>query len=374
MGRKFDFLRLIDLVYEAAVDMRGWAAAMIAIAGALGAAAMSLSIIDMADPDGKRAPFVIAPHTDPEWLRRYDERWSMSNVVRERGLALPVRAVYQFEDLMSRSEFENTPYYNEFFSPQHSDYGLFANVAKGPGAIAGIGFYRSRSAGHFERRGERLLSALAPHLQRAVALNLRLSRIEMQREGAAEMLNRCDHGAILVDIKARILFANAAAEILLRGGAGLRVKDGRLSTCSAAETAALRGMIAGDEDGIPGGLLTLRREDRSSLTLLVFPLRSDTAWLAQRPAAIVFVKDPEASDLPSRGELRLLFGLTPAQAGLAREILQGDGIQAAAERLGISPATARTHLLEVFQKTGTSRQAELVRVLLQQNLPKRAAS
>ena len=59
---------------------------------------------------------------------------------------------------------------------------------------------------------------------------------------------------------------------------------------------------------------------------------------------------------------------------MAREILQGDGIQATAERLGISPATARTHLLEVFQKTGTSRQAELVRVLLQQNLPKRAAS
>ncbi len=374
MIRKFDFLRLIDLIYEAAVDVRAWAAAMIAIAGALGAAEMSLTVIDVTDPDGKRAPFLVAPRTDPEWLRRYDERWSKSNVVRERGLALPVGAVYQFEDLMSRPEFENTAFYNEFFAPQHSDYALFANVAKGSAAVAGIGFYRSRGAGRFERGEERLLSALAPHLQRAVALNLRLSRIEMQREGAAEMLNRCDHGAILVDTKARILFANAAAEILLRGGAGLHVKDGRLSTCSAAETAALRGMIAGGENGIPGGLLTLRREDRSSLTLLVFPLRSETAWLAQRPAAIVFVKDPEASGLPSRDEIRLLFGLTPAQAGLAREILQGDGIQATAERLGISPATARTHLLEVFHKTGTSRQAELVRVLLQQNLPKRTAS
>jgi DNA-binding CsgD family transcriptional regulator len=78
--------------------------------------------------------------------------------------------------------------------------------------------------------------------------------------------------------------------------------------------------------------------------------------------------------LPSRDEIRLLFGRTPAQAGLAREILQGDGVQAAAERLGISRATARTHLLEVFQKTGTSRQAELVRVILQHSLPNRVIS
>jgi len=35
-----------------------------------------------------------------------------------------------------------------------------------------------------------------------------------------------------------------------------------------------------------------------------------------------------------------------------------------ASRLGISLATARTHLAHVFDKTGTRRQAELVRLLL----------
>ncbi len=374
MSRRFDILRLIDLIYEAATDVRAWAAAMIAIAGALGAATMSLTVIDVTDPDGKKAPFVVAPRTDPEWLQRYDERWSVSNVVRERGLALPARAIYQFENLMSRSEFENTPFYNEFFSPQHSDYALFANVAKGSGVIAGTGFYRPRRAGRFGPDEERLLSVLAPHLQRAVALNVRLTRLEMQRQGVAEMLNRCDYGALLVDAEARILFANAAAEGLLRQGTGLRVRDGRLATCLPAKTVQLRGMISGGRDRIPGGLLTLPREEQRSLTLLVLPFRAETAGLTQRPAAIVFVRDPEVRTLPSRDEIRILFGLTPAQAGLAREILHGDGVPAAAERLGISRATAHTHLLEVFQKTGTSRQAELARVILQQSLPRRDAS
>jgi DNA-binding CsgD family transcriptional regulator len=100
----------------------------------------------------------------------------------------------------------------------------------------------------------------------------------------------------------------------------------------------------------------------------VLPLRPETGWAVQHSSAIVFVKDPASAAAPSREDIRSLFDLTPAQAALAHEILAGDGIDAAAHRLGIARSTARTHLLEVFQKTGTSRQAELVRVVLQQAL------
>jgi len=57
--------------------------------------------------------------------------------------------------------------------------------------------------------------------------------------------------------------------------------------------------------------------------------------------------------------------LTPAEAAVAVEVLEADGLQAAAGRLGISLATARTHLAHVFDKTRTRRQSELVRLLLQ---------
>lgn len=62
--------------------------------------------------------------------------------------------------------------------------------------------------------------------------------------------------------------------------------------------------------------------------------------------------------------LRRRFGLTPAEARLALEMARGDGKQAAAERLGISYATARSHLSRIFDKTGVRRQAELVRLVL----------
>jgi DNA-binding CsgD family transcriptional regulator len=370
MKTKSDFLGLIDLIYEAAADVRNWANAMIAVAAALGAPAMSLTI---ADAEGKETPFVVAPRTDPEWLRAYFGRWAASNIVRERGLALPVGVPYRFEDLLARPEFERTAFYNEFWAPQQLSFALFANLAKENGAAAGIGFYRSSREGPFAPADERLLAALAPHLQRAVALNRRLRRLEIERDGAAEMLDRCANGALLVDAEARILFANAAAETLLREGRGLRAREGRLAASLPAQTAALRRLIAGGDGGGAGGLLALPCRDDRSLTVRVLSLPAETARLANSAAAIVFVKDPKASAPPSRGRLQALFGLTPAQAALAREILEGDGVQAAAARLGISRSTARTHLLEVFRRTGTSHQAELVRVILQHSLPVRPA-
>ncbi|HWG59212.1 MAG TPA: helix-turn-helix transcriptional regulator, partial [Candidatus Acidoferrales bacterium] len=58
------------------------------------------------------------------------------------------------------------------------------------------------------------------------------------------------------------------------------------------------------------------------------------------------------------------YGLTKHEASLADLLLQGSDLREAAEKLGVSMNTVRTHLRLIFEKTDTHRQAELVRVLL----------
>ena len=41
----------------------------------------------------------------------------------------------------------------------------------------------------------------------------------------------------------------------------------------------------------------------------------------------------------------------------------------AADILGISPSTARTHVTSIFDKTGVRRQAELLRLLIETKSP-----
>jgi hypothetical protein len=76
---------------------------------------------------------------------------------------------------------------------------------------------------------------------------------------------------------------------LLREGAGLRVGNGRLAACAPSKTSALRSMIADGEEGVPGGILALPCADERSLGALILPLRAETAWLPQQPAAILFI-------------------------------------------------------------------------------------
>jgi DNA-binding CsgD family transcriptional regulator len=62
--------------------------------------------------------------------------------------------------------------------------------------------------------------------------------------------------------------------------------------------------------------------------------------------------------------LRCDFGLTQAEARLALHLVAGETLRSAAVKLGISYETTRSSLKNIFRKTETCRQAELVIVIL----------
>lgn len=79
--------------------------------------------------------------------------------------------------------------------------------------------------------------------------------------------------------------------------------------------------------------------------------------------------EPEDQRRARKDGLMRRHALTAAEADVAIEIMRGDGRKAAAARLGIAETTARTHLSRIFCKTGARRQAELVRLLMQDEQP-----
>jgi DNA-binding CsgD family transcriptional regulator len=230
--------------------------------------------------------------------------------------------------------------------------------------------YRPYAKGDFNTTERKLFAALIPHLQRAAQLQLRLAGLDGLPESSAEILNRLSQGVLLVDAEARVIFANRAAESILRAGRGLFLGRDGLRAEIPSETRRLRRIIADcaaprRELGGAGGRLRLSREHGVPLIIVITPHRGRFGWVdVVRPRAILFITDPEATPGVHRQWLREEFGLTPAETAVAVEVLATDGLQAAAGRLGISLETARTHLAHVFGKTGTRRQAELVRLLL----------
>ena len=65
-----------------------------------------------------------------------------------------------------------------------------------------------------------------------------------------------------------------------------------------------------------------------------------------------------------QAQLRTRYSLTRAEARLADLLTRGLSLSAAADRLCVSYHTVKTHLHRIYGKTGTSRQAELIALLL----------
>jgi DNA-binding CsgD family transcriptional regulator len=68
--------------------------------------------------------------------------------------------------------------------------------------------------------------------------------------------------------------------------------------------------------------------------------------------------------LPEAARLRAEFGLTKAEARLALRLAEGSSLASAAQAFNVKLTTIRSQLQQVFAKTGTSRQTELVAMLM----------
>jgi DNA-binding CsgD family transcriptional regulator len=350
-------LQLIGEIYDAAADITRWPQALQHIADAFGAQEAALGMVSPV-----AVPWLIAPRSDPDFLRSYSEYYHSRNLFWRNMSRLPVGTGATDTMVMPKSELQASEFYNDWSKPQNYLAVLGATLFLEDGRRTE---FVVPGKHEFEAEHLKLYDALAPHLVRAVQLNQRLARAEIGHASTAGALDRLEQGVLLTDARARVVFANRSAEALFAAG-GLKLRDRVVQTQAAADSAALHAAIAacaGRSEG--GGYIPATRAEGRPLSLLVVPLHGPVAWLPhEQPVAIIFITDPGHAALPEATQLQQQFNLTRAESRFVVEILKGDGIRAAAERLGILPGTARTHLHRVLAKTGTKRQAELVRLVL----------
>jgi DNA-binding CsgD family transcriptional regulator len=317
----------------------------------------------------------ISSGIQPAAMKSYVEYYHGVNPIWQRVPNTPAGTVQADTMVMARRDLERTEFFNDYLLPQGIGGLLNSVVLVEEGRQTVVTMHGRQQ---FDNDDIELYKLLSPHLQRAVQINLKSAQTEINHAASIEALNRLNDGVLFVDVNGVVLFANSIAESFFLADGGLRQREGILHSKVSSQTAALHALIAKCSNGGPilssGGFLSLTRgSGRLPLSLMVAPMHAvphrTPDWLiGKRPVAIIFVTDPERIPKPASRQLKEQFGLTRAEAAFAIEILNGDGIQAAADRLSISRATARTHLARVFDKTGARRQSELVRLLMSSKL------
>src|SRR5262245_36145109 len=354
----------VSSIYKAALEFERWPGALVHISDLLGGTMASLVKGDRAI--GSVSTLAVRSYTGAR--EEYAMHYHAHNIAWQQMAHLPPGASIVDRELFSREAARRNVCYSEFLRRLDVHSLLTAILMKDGSFSAVATFGRSERAGEWESGHCKIMHALAPHLRLAADIGQRLAGIGPTSASAA--LDALQDGAIVLDDAGRVALANRAGEALLAGGDGLSLRHSKVCASLPADTAVLQAAIAAATTagalGRSGCSLTLRRSSlRRPLTVVVAPLEAEVAWfLPHPPAVILFVRDPEQSRLvPPPDQLRAVFGLTRTEALVAVEIFRGAGLQAAADELGIGATTPRTHLQRIFGKTGTRKQAELVRII-----------
>jgi DNA-binding CsgD family transcriptional regulator len=372
MSSKNHLLGLIDLVYQAVLDADLWPAVLIKLADTV-----SSSQIAMPSFDWRANVFAtIAPRFDPEMVATYENYWAFREPLVPRAAQRPIGELYVLDNLMPREEFAATPVFNEFWRPTGCGLAAMgANLVSEDRFSSLICVWNAPGNDSLTTEQLRLFEVVLPHIMRAVRINRRLRDLEIAKVAPPERFDALPEAVLLTDASARVVRANAAGKRMLDTEDAISVRDGRLTVLGTSD--ALQKLVSSCAPNIfagggPGGEIKVPRDSsRSRLRVTVAPLRAkiplkDLPWIGVgSPVAIVTVMDPDLARRQKEKNLRVHFDLTAAEAAFAGEILKGDGRKAAAQRCGISDGTAKTHLANIFEKTGTHRQAELIRLLLE---------
>ena len=176
----------------------------------------------------------------------------------------------------------------------------------------------------------------------------------------ADVIDSLSAGVFLIGADGAIAHANAQARTMLASTDMLRVVHGRLVAADPVVNRALRAaLLAAVEGGVVGSAaLPLTSPDGTRHVVRVRPLRASV-----KCAAAVFV-DRATFEAPSCPDvIGRAYRLTPAELRVLFAVVDFGGAPDVAAALGIAISTVKTHLARLFEKTGTRRQADLVKLV-----------
>ncbi|MCX8474813.1 MAG: hypothetical protein MT490_03350 [Sphingomonas sp.] len=227
-----------------------------------------------------------------------------------------------------------------------------------------IGLTACRDDRREDRWGELQSSELKSWVEPILGLIWRAEHEYALREGLARAIDRFDFGIVLLDADASPWFVNARARQLFDAGDGIRRAGHAIAASDFDDTIRLQTAIRHDSvSGDSFHVLLLHRTRMRPLIAVVASLDCEHD-LCGKPATALYLLDPDRDSRAMVSALCRAHGLTATESELAMHLVGGATVENAANRMHIQIQTARAYLKQVFAKTGTHRQAELVRAIL----------
>ena len=337
-------LGLLGDVYDAALAPELWPETLCRIAEATGATAAALVSIDTAQAIPRDS---FAFGTAPDTAALFSE-------TRIQGIA-KVGEPCELSALMPDTAWRESRLWREWACPAGygETLGVLVERTSTMATVLVVAFCREA---RMPVSAPAQIASLAPHLGRALAIARAIEASRAEASALGDAIDALGAAVYLLRCDGAVMRANSRGRELARAGDLVAcTADGRLSVVDEGERRELRQAVAASAAHGRGAAIPLASRSGERYVADVLPLRA-----AGTSAVFVHKTDDPIFPLDT---IARSFGLSKAEQRVLDGIIEIGPPCEIAAALGLSQATVRTHLRRLFEKTGTSRQADLVKLV-----------
>src|SRR5579863_2860582 len=359
---------IVGAIYDCALDPELWPEAIRHICRATRCLWGSIAIHDLSS----RAMHLNQLwNCDPAWIAqtaRYGQEISATWEAVPGIMTHPLDEPLALSHHLPKAFMENSRYIAEVRRPAGLVDTLALMVMRRRDRIGSLGLQRHESVGVVGEREFEIMRLLAPHVRRSVAISDVLDMKTLHLDTLESILDLLNAAVLFVDRQCKIVYANHAAECMLKRRAPIFSAHGELMVQSARCAEALRRSVAaiGHSEACIGrsgiGIPVATPEGGRAL-VYVLPLMTGSvrARISPSAQAAVFITDScgETVNFPVEA-LAAVFDLTPAEQRILAQLLAGRTPGEIAVNFGVALPTVRSHLASLYAKSGAERQADLI--------------
>lgn len=359
---------LIGDLYDAALDHSRWPYALAAAAEFVGGCGAGLFSKDAASRSGSLHYSI---GIEPDHQKSYFDTFVALDPATTGHRFSEIEVPMATADLMSCRELTEGQLFRE--SARRQGLVDFVSVVLDRSAtgVAMFGVFRDQRNGVVDAKARHRMQLIVPHIRRAVLIGRMFDQKAAEAATFADTLDGLIAAICVVSADARVIHANAAAKAIFGAGDILRIAGGRLVARDAQVHQALRGVFAaageaGAALGARGAALSLTGKDGVCYVAHALPLifgARRRAGVAYSAVAALFVRKVSAVGSSSPEAIGKAFRLTPTEILVLLAIVDVGGVPEVAAALGVAATTIKTHLSRLFEKTGATRQADLVKLV-----------
>ena len=356
---------LINDIYETPPSGQAWNALLEEIADFVGGEIASLLIVQ----PRLQSANIVSPRSDPRFIETYFKSWMHRDPTFRYTVSAPVGRVQELTE-NQREAMHASAFFHDFWKANgQGEERLRTNIVADTDTMIGFSVHREAQHDTISAAMRERYLTLLPHIRRSIAMQHELQQLQMRAHATS-----AGEGLIALDARARMISCDAQAEeVAARNGWAIApggVLRGRSRQSGQQVMAAIRSCWKrqGACD-TRGEALTLTGPGDAMLRLRIGPPPGEVPRFVAdfsdsgQIVAIALIEDVRHQRETLARNIGERFDLTPAESAVALASLSGAARKDVAASLGLSESTVRTHLTRIYEKTGTRRQAQLVRML-----------